>query len=206
MSQHYKFSPNVNEVARRQWFFSEDDDYKLCRKHMFEYSKDICNFLIQNKELSVLEIGPACKYYKESAQEFSTAIIGETCEKNNIKYKTLDIISESKCDYIGSVEDLSFIEEKFDVIIMLGIIEHVPKLWKIPQSIYNATNSNANVFINTPFMFKVHGPIPDCWRISEYGFQSLFEDLFEIEISTFPEMERGKNSLPLSINAILTRK
>src|SRR5690606_15689222 len=94
--------------------------------------------------------------YKENIDKYSTSVIQEKCREFSIDYKTLDIAPEANCDFTASIEDLSNITSKFDVIILLGIIEHVEKIWKVPQQIYNILNDKGKVFINTPFMMKVH--------------------------------------------------
>lgn len=89
---------------------------------------------------------------------------------------------------------------------MLSVLEHVENIFAVPQELYNITKPGSLVFINTPFLFKVHGPIPDCWRISEFGYNALFRKHFIIKsIDTYPPDELGKNSMPLSLNVILER-
>lgn len=206
MSNNFKFDPVIRS-GRRQKFFSEDDDYYLYRKHMFEFSQQICKFLNKNKSLKVLEIGPSTALYGEKVfPQLDTSVIQKTCLKNNIYYKTLDIDKSAQADYIGSVEDLSFVDEKFDVVIMIGILEHVQKVWQVPEQLHKVTNEGSTLFLNTPYMFKVHGPVPDCWRFSEYGYRTLFKDLFTIDsIDTYPPNELGKNSIPLSLNVVLKK-
>jgi hypothetical protein len=197
----------INGPGRKQSFFSQDDDYYCYREHMFEFAKQICEYLKANKTLKVLEVGPSSKLYTEKVfPQFDTSIIESTCTQHGIYYKTLDINKSANTDYIGSIEDLSFITEKFDVVILIGIIEHVPGVFGVPKQLYKVTNESSTLFVNTPFMFKIHGPIPDCWRFSEYGYKALFGDLFSIQtIDTFPPNELGKNSIPLSLNVVLTK-
>jgi hypothetical protein len=203
---NFKFDPTSSH-PRKQWFFSQDDDYYDYRKHMFSFANHICEFLKDNPSLKVLEVGPSSALYKEEVfPELDTSIIGKTCNQLGIYYKTLDIDPNSSAHYIGSVEDTSFIQEKFDVVIMIGIMEHVPKVFDVPLQLYKITNDNATLFINTPYMFKIHGPVPDCWRFSEYGYQVLFKGLFSIDnIDTYPPNELGKNSMPLSLNVTLKK-
>ena len=33
--------------------------------------------------------------------------------------------------------------------------------------------------LTTPFNFRIHGPLPDCWRFTEHGLRALLTD-FEI--------------------------
>lgn len=206
MTIDFKFDPKVGS-GRKQRFFSQDDDYYVYREHMFEFAKHICSFLKMNPSLKVLEVGPSSKLYTEKVfPQFDTSIIGATCSDNGIYYKTLDIDPSSKADYIGGIEDASFVTEKFDVVILIGIIEHIPKVFAVPEKLYRITNVDSTIFINTPYMFKVHGPIPDCWRFSEYGYKALFDNLFVIDnIDVYPPNELGKNSIPLSLNVTLKK-
>jgi SAM-dependent methyltransferase len=197
-----KFS-KINERNRKQWFYDKKDDYILLRKHMFFFAKEICNY-IKDKNLKILEVGPAINGYKEKYDEFSTKIIQDTCLENKIYYKTLDIIPDFGCNYTGTIEDLSFINEKFDIVILLGIIEHVQKIHLVPDELKKITTENGILFINTPYMFKIHGPTPDCWRISPFGFSTLFEG-WNLSFNTYPVEELGKNTFPLSINTIASK-
>lgn len=201
-----KFENEIGKPGRRHWFFSEDDDYKLARMHMRKFSEDIVLYFNTKNNLNILEVGPSENLYKECCNEFSTAIIGEEARKIGHGYKTLDIMGTA--DYICPVEEVSkhVTDEKFDVLILLGIIEHVGDIHLLSKEFCKITNKGAKVFINTPYMFKVHGPIPDYWRISEYGYRHLFGKEFELEFDVYPPNELGKNSIPLSFNVTLTKK
>jgi hypothetical protein len=202
-----KFESEIGKVGRRSWFFSEDDDYKLARMHMRNFAERIVKDLSQsNVPLNILEVGPSENVYKECCNEFSTAIIGIESKKLGHNYKTLDVVGNA--DYICSVEEVSkhITDIKFDVLVLLGIIEHVGNIHLLCEEFANITKEKAKVYVNTPYMFKVHGPIPDYWRISEYGYRHLFENRFDLEFDVFPPSELGKNSIPLSFNVTLTKK
>lgn len=204
--KNFKFD-SENKPSRKQRFYSEEDDYYYFRKHIRDCAEDIVKYLEQKPTSRVLEIGPAALLHKEdNYPELNTRIISEYCKNNNIHYKSLDIDPKSSADFIGSVEDLSFMSEKFDVVVMLSVLEHVENLFAVPEQLSNVSHSKAKLFINTPFMFKIHGPTPDCWRISEYGYKALFKNHYSIkDINTFPPNELGKNSLPLSMNLVLEK-
>ena len=201
----YKFDSQSTPL-RRQFFFSESDDYYTIRKHMREFAESIIEFAKNSKtKLNVLEVGPSSNLYLESEASLTTSIIGPEIKKLGHSYKTLDI--EGNADYICSIEEVSkHVSEKFDIIILLGIIEHVGNIHLLSNEFYNITNKDATLFINTPYMFKVHGPIPDYWRISQYGYEHLFGKQFDLRFDTFPPGELGKNSFPLSFNVTLTKK
>jgi cyclopropane fatty-acyl-phospholipid synthase-like methyltransferase len=186
---------------RVQKFFS-NDDYYLLRQHMYKHAKNVISNLKQTS--AVLEIGPSSSVYNEKIEEYNTSIISKFCKDNSIQYETLDIAGNA--NYIGSIENMEFINKKFDIIIALGVLEHVANIFSVPSQIYNHLNDFGKFFVNVPFLFKVHGPIPDYWRISEFGFKYLFSDKFNLEFDSCPENEFGKNSFPLSLNIICVKK
>lgn len=197
----------MNNPGRKQTFFS-DDDYYLFREHIFNFAKQICTYIESNPKLKILEIGPSSKLHSENEfSQLNTGIIADLCDQKKIYYRTLDIDPLAKTDYTGNVEDLSFLKgQTFDVVVMLSVLEHVEGIFSVPQELYNITNAGSLLFINTPFMFKIHGPIPDCWRLSEYGYKALFKKHFSIKsIDTCPPDELGKNSMPISLNVVLER-
>ena len=182
-----------------QDFFS-NDDYKLLRKHMWELAVEASE--TAKHGLSVLEVGPSlAKYTEQAFPEYSTCVLKRRCAEANINYKTLDIIPGT-CDYTGTIEDLtsSLGNDKFDIIVALGVIEHTFNIFKIPDSMCRVLNAGGRVYLNTPFLFKLHSPTPDYWRISPAAMEKLFGDLFNLTIDTYPKDQVGKNSKPLSIN------
>lgn len=198
-----KFEKEIKS-GRKQFFFSEKDDFVLYRKDMFNFAINIINEIKESDK--VLEVGPSQNLYKENIKQYDTAIINDYCLKKDIYYKTLDIDSSSKSDYIMSLENLSFINEKFDKIILLSVLEHVRKPWLVSKELSNILNKNGKLYINTPFLFKKHGPDPDCWRFTRDGLVSLFENHFILDkIITYPENEVEKNSIALSINTIWSK-
>jgi len=202
----HKFS-DINEAVRKQYFFSESDDYDLLRSHMRQFAEKIVKYVqSSSNKLNVLEVGPSSNVYPESECFLTTSIISEECKRLGHTYKTLDICGTA--DYICSIEEASkhVNDVKFDIVILLGVIEHVGNIHLLSNEFYNITKDNAIIYVNTPYMFKIHGPVPDYWRISQYGYEHLFGKQFHLEIDTFPPNELGKNSFPLSYNVLMIKK
>ena len=186
---------------QKQQYFSNDDFY-LLRKHIkFMHNKAINQIKNSNNPLNILEIGPALDVHYE---EFDVSSKKDSFKKTNHKYQTLDL--QGSHDFIGSIEDIDLPAENFDLIIALSVLEHVNSLESAANNLSRITKVGGKVYLQTPFLFKVHGPIPDNWRISEYGYKALFSDNFYIEMDSLPKDEFGKNSKALSYGAILTKK
>lgn len=43
--------------------------------------------------------------------------------------------------------------------------------------------SGGVLVMTTPFNFRIHNPLPDCWRISEHGLRELLKDFRSVEIT-----------------------
>jgi hypothetical protein len=184
-----------------QKFFSEDDFY-LLRQHIKEVYDQASEYIKKSdKKLKILEIGPSTTSHFD---EFEVDWIGKNAKHLGHDYVTFDICGD--VDYIGTIEDCEFQNETFDVVIALSVLEHVKDIYSAAKEITRITNKNGKVFLETPFMFKVHGPVPDYWRISEYVYEFLFSDTFHIDLDSMPKNQFGKNSLALSYNAVMTKK
>jgi hypothetical protein len=170
------------------------------RKSVFDFFQ---NTILKTEKNKILEIGPMDikftplkEFYIDTKKEFESK--GKT-------YKNCDIFPESNCDYICDIMDLEKnINEKFDVIIACEVIEHVGKIWKLQDIFYNLLNENGEVYLSSPYHFFLHNPFPDYWRISKWGWELLFSEKFDVEISeTFFEQDDRK---PLHYKIKLTKK
>lgn len=100
---------------------------------------------------------------------------------DNIKIETLDIDRESGATYIADLCDCaeSVGSNKFDFIVCTEVLEHTLNPFQAVENIFRMLKPNGLCFISTPFNFRIHGPLPDCWRFSEHGLKQLFKK-FEV--------------------------
>ena len=58
------------------------------------------------------------------------------------------------------------------------------------------------LYLSLPFQFRIHGPIPDCYRISEYGLKHLLQKYkYEIiEMNALIDNERP--AFPISYTVV----
>lgn len=99
--------------------------------------------------------------------------------------QTLDINPKSKTTYIADIcktNHTIISSQKFDVIVCTEVLEHTLNPFKAVTEIHRILKKEGIILISVPFNFRIHGPLPDCWRISEHGLKALFnkESGFEI--------------------------
>ncbi len=130
--------------------------------------------LYDKKGLLVLDIAPqiwngAKEFYKKSTIE------------------TLDIDIKSNATYIADITDnnSSIIEsDKYDIVIFTEVLEHTLNPFSAINEIYRILKKGGVLVMTTPFNFRIHNPLPDCWRISEHGLRELLKNFKTIKIES----------------------
>jgi glycosyltransferase involved in cell wall biosynthesis len=95
------------------------------------------------------------------------------------KIETVDIDPQSGatyiCDLCHSNDDL-LPAGAFDWIVCTEVLEHVLDPFAAVREIRRLLKPSGHAFITTPFNFRIHGPLPDCWRFTEHGLRALLKD------------------------------
>ena len=115
---------------------------------------------------------------------------------------TLDVnIFEDYPDIVFDICDKldDSLENKFDKIICLAILEHVYDPFKAVNNLKSMLKKEGIVFGYVPFLFHYHAPsdlkFQDYFRFSKDALTYLFREFSEVEL--FPI--RGRISTPLNI-------
>jgi SAM-dependent methyltransferase len=140
-------------------------------------------FKLDRTSLSVLEIGPPEK-----------GGVKDHFVKANVKTTNL-FGSDYDTDITDTEGTLEKIKARFDLIVCAEVIEHVTNPFSAIKTIENLLLPNGTVLITTPFNFRIHGPLPDCWRITEHGLKVLlsnFENVVISEVAT-----NGRDLMPI---------
>ncbi len=128
----------------------------------------------------VLDIAPqdhlgACEFFSES-----------------IIY-TLDIDERSNASFITDIcrnnKDI-IPDSMFDVVVCTEVLEHTLNPFNAVNEIYRVLKTEGVALISTPFNFRIHGPLPDCWRFTEYGLRELFKKFEMISLTAYELEER----------------
>jgi SAM-dependent methyltransferase len=106
--------------------------------------------------------------------------------------ETLDIDPNSGATYIVDLCDCSPLigEDKFDYVVCTEVLEHTLQPFHAVDNIYKILKPGGYAFITTPFNFRIHGPLPDCWRFTEHGLRELFKKFNIINLNALDDGER----------------
>lgn len=91
----------------------------------------------------------------------------------------------------------------FDVIICTEVLEHTLNPFNAVNELYRILKPDGKVFVSTPFNFRIHGPLPDCWRFTEHGLRALFKDYTSIEI--YSKDDENRFLMPIQYHTIATK-
>jgi SAM-dependent methyltransferase len=119
-----------------------------------------------------------------------------------IKVKTFDINPHSGCDYIGDIcKRNDFLEDgSFDYIVCTEVLEHVLYPFDAVDEIFRLLKRGGYVFLTVPFNFRIHGPLPDCWRFTIHGLKVLFARFSILELGE--NETQGRPLMPIQYTLI----
>jgi SAM-dependent methyltransferase len=149
------FPSDVNMIKQKEYL-----------KHIRRNVKDFIDSVPYDSKKTYLEIGPSLQ--------------NESFSKVYSNIETLDIDPSLCCTYTCDLTKEVPFENRFDFILCMEILEHTENPFKVIQNLHKALKPGGYIYVSTPFNFRMHSPLPDCFRISEYGLKSLLKN-FEIQ-------------------------
>lgn len=153
---------------------------KTDKKHLEIIRKSVSDFVAQQakkydaENLRILDIAP--QDHEGVSPYFTKATV-----------ETLDIDPESSATYIADLcQDNSAIipDKSFDFVVCTEVLEHTLQPFKAVSEIHRILKPGGLVFVTAPFNFRIHGPLPDCWRFTEHGLRALFSDFEDVTITS----------------------
>ncbi|MHB8520748.1 MAG: class I SAM-dependent methyltransferase [Limisphaerales bacterium] len=98
---------------------------------------------------------------------------------------TLDINPQSNCTYIADIceRNAHLAVDLFDYVVCTEVLEHTLQPFDALKEIRRILKPGGRLFLSTPFNFRIHGPLPDCWRFTEHGLRALLRDFTILELS-----------------------
>jgi SAM-dependent methyltransferase len=123
------------------------------------------------------------------------------------RVETLDIDPNSGATFIADIttNNESLIpDNSFDFVVCTEVLEHTLQPFNAVNEIERLLKPGGLVFVTTPFNFRIHGPLPDCWRFTEYGLKELFKNFEIVELETL-EAE-GRFLMPIHYTLIARKR
>jgi ubiquinone/menaquinone biosynthesis C-methylase UbiE len=119
------------------------------------------------------------------------------------KIETLDIDPDSNATYIADITQYnSFIEdERYDIVICTEVLEHTLNPFAAVKEIHRLLKPSGILLLTVPFNFRIHGPLPDCWRFTEHGLRELLKKFTNIKIETLETPGRALMPLHYTVEA-----
>lgn len=187
-------SPNTTEVRRMPEVSKLDLDLlSRIRENVTRFTSEAA--LAHDRQgLLVLDVAPqdhegARPYFKEATVE------------------SLDIDAEAGATYTADIcftNDIIVPSSRFDVIVCTEVLEHTLQPFDAVAEIERMLAPEGLVFVSTPFNFRIHGPLPDCWRFTEHGLRQLFRRFDIINLSALEMEERPL--MPIQYTLIARRR
>ena len=106
----------------------------------------------------------------------------------------LDIDPKSGATYIADLtkNNKDIIKSgTYDIIVCTEVLEHTLNPFAAAKEIKRLLAPGRGIaLISVPYMFRIHGPLPDCWRFSVHGLRELFKDFNVLKIEELEDEER----------------
>lgn len=162
----------------------DNNTFLLAREHLNSFinrtAKNYGNVL-NNK---LLEIGP------QTRSEVQISF-------NMCDIETLDIVPDYNPDIIGDITKYNahIKDSTYDVITCLEILEHTVNPFAAIEELRRIVKHEGYILFSAPLNWRIHGPVPDCWRFTEFGLKVLFRNF---NIKVFEKLDTpGRNLFPL---------
>lgn len=159
---------------------------KIDRKNLQKIRKNVTQFIADSakkhdsKDAVLLDIAP--QDHEGAKPYFKKATV-----------QTLDIDPSSGSTYIADIcknNQKTIPSDTFDLVVCTEVLEHTLQPFDAATEIERIVKPGGYIFVSVPFNLRIHGPLPDCWRISEYGLRALFKSFDIISLNELKDEER----------------
>lgn len=132
-----------------------------------------------DKQGRLLDIGP--QYYESVGRYFS-----------QVTKETFDLDAKSGATHIGDItkHNTKIPSARYDIIVCTEVLEHTLNPFSATKEMYRLLKPGGILLLSTPFNFRIHGPLPDCWRFTEHGLKELLKKYSSVSISAVETTDR----------------
>jgi SAM-dependent methyltransferase len=157
----------------------------IARNHLNQFIDR--NASVMDDTGTMLEIGPEGRTYVQECFP-------------GWKIDSLDIVPSNNPTYVGdiTVKNEAIKNHSYDAVACLEVLEHTLNPFGAIDELKRILKPDGILLISAPLNFRIHGPIPDCWRFTEFGWRVLLKDF---EILEFDVLETpGRDLFPIKYN------
>jgi hypothetical protein len=72
----------------------------------------------------------------------------------------------------------------------LNVLEHTLDPFNAIKELRRIIKHEGYLLLSAPLNWRIHGPIPDCWRFTEHGWKVLLRDFDILDISILESPDR----------------
>lgn len=129
----------------------------------------------------------------------------EIPELDPFKLVTLDITDSTKPDVVADITryNAHIPDSSYDALMCTEVLEHVVDPFSAIRELRRIVKIGGYILFTTPLNARIHGPVPDCWRFTEFGLKVLFRDF---ETVYFNKLDTpGRNLFPLHYGVIVKK-
>lgn len=167
-------------------------NYKIIRNNVSDFIQE-CAKKNDKKGKILLDIAPQIH---EGARAYF---------KKTINY-TLDIDPKSHADYTLNIcqnNNTVINNNYFDFVVCTEVLEHTLNPFAAIKEIHRILKLGGLLFMTTPFNFRIHGPLPDCWRFTEHGLREILQ---QFDILSLNQVETKNRWLMPIHYSVIARK
>lgn len=114
----------------------------------------------------------------------------------------LDLVPDYNPDIIGDITKYNahIADSTYDIIACLEILEHTVNPFSAVEELRRITKDGGYILFSAPLNWRIHGPVPDCWRFTEFGWRVLLKDFDIVEMDKLETPDR--NLFPIKYNIL----
>jgi SAM-dependent methyltransferase len=127
---------------------------------------------------------------------------------DEIRIDTFDLDQNSGCTIIGDICEFNagIPDDCYDYIVCTEVLEHTLNPFDAMVELRRILKPSGKLFLTTPFNFRIHGPLPDCWRFTEHGLRSLLRHFIIVEMNAIETESRALMPIHYTVVAQKPRK
>jgi SAM-dependent methyltransferase len=111
---------------------------------------------------------------------------------NGVTLETLDLDPEAGATYTADLcrHNPEIPSGRFDCVFCTEVLEHTLQPFDAVAELHRVLAPGGHLVVTTPFNFRIHGPLPDCWRFTEHGLRALLADFEIVELTAIETPDR----------------